>query len=122
LCNTKPRSGETGQHPNVERAEVIKNLINIRIDNNNAEDDALIEDFYDRDAVFDNIEEVFDYDPPGGNNINNASTVYNPPAAETTIFIHQQSSASINNSDLQASVTRMLQPSQVPQLITTRKI
>lgn len=86
LCNTKPRTGEPRQHPNVERAKAIRNCINSRTGSNNAEDDAFVEVFFD-DNNIDNIE----FDEEG-------AIDYNPPAAETPIFVHQQSSALVDAS------------------------
>ncbi len=71
------------QHPTVERAKAIRNSINGRIGSNNAEDDAFVDDFFD-DNNIDNI----DFEEEG-------AVDYNPPAAETPIFVHQQSSQCI---------------------------
>jgi hypothetical protein len=69
---------------------------------NNGADDELLNDIFQDEAVDLDAED---------------DVGFNPPATETPVFIRQQSSISSEN--LPTSATRLLQPSPVPQPLST---
>jgi hypothetical protein len=102
LCATKPKTGETHAHPNVERAKIIRSSITQRTGSNNGDDDELLNDIFQDEAV-----DLYEEDDVG----------FNPPTTQTPIFIRQQSSVSSEN--IPTSASRVLQPSPVPQPLST---
>jgi hypothetical protein len=107
LCNQKPRTGETMPPPEVTKARQIRSKIAQCGGANSADDDDIVDQFFDelnRDDVH------VEVDPDEVEATAESEMFFNPPRPDTPTFVRQ---ASTSSDTVPASASRILQPSPI---------